>query len=160
MQLKCWTLDFCHFFFRRMDYWLRSWYFNWFFSSVIYVAYGKQFFFLRCICCNWEQVYYCDVFFVSMLLFFHFGLFMHACVCTLFIFWYLDFSPFWLDSMWFWIMTIWIIFWLWLIYDLLMFGYDLWLIFVHFIILSNIDSHELWLFDVAKGGEKWGGREA
>lgn len=89
MQLKCWTLDFCHFFFRRMDYWLRSWYFNWFFSSVIYVAYGKQFFFLRCICCNWEQVYYCDVFFVSMLLFFHFGLFMHACVCT---FWDSDYN--------------------------------------------------------------------
>ena len=37
-------------------------------------------------------------------------------------------------------------------YDLftILVGYDLWLIFVHFIILSIIDSHELWLFYVAK----------
>jgi len=32
--------------------------------------------------------------------------------------------------------------------------------FIHFIILSCIDYHALWLFDVSKGGEKWGGIEA
>ena len=49
--------------------------------------------------------------------------------------------------------TVWIIFWLWLIDD---YGW-LCLIFdlcpLHYFIC--IDTHELWLFDVAKGGEKW-----
>lgn len=32
--------------------------------------------------------------------------------------------------------------------------------YVHSIILSYVDCHALWLFDDAKGGEKWGGIEA
>ena len=32
--------------------------------------------------------------------------------------------------------------------------------YVHSIILSYVDCNALWLFDDAKGGEKWGGIEA
>ena len=76
---------------------------------------------------------------------------------TLFILQYLDFRLLCFDTMWFFNFEL-FGFWFGYVLFMILVGYDLYFVIDLCPLHYNIcfDSQVLWLFDVAKGGEKWG----